>query len=152
MARIYNINIQSLVLVFAPTGVVAFNIYRTTIHSALSIPIGSTNLDIDSKQLKQLQKRLNRDSEEQHNFRDILLQLHNKQDYFLDAIYIFLQKINVNEFNINKLKSLNCPIARINAIHTDGNEACKADYNTAKGLETQLFLARSAHVMLRTNL
>ncbi|CAG8683860.1 9357_t:CDS:1, partial [Cetraspora pellucida] len=49
MARIYNVNTQSPVLVFAPTGVAAFNIHGTTIHSALSIPIGSANLDIDSE-------------------------------------------------------------------------------------------------------
>ncbi|CAG8622479.1 21470_t:CDS:2 [Cetraspora pellucida] len=239
------------------------------IHLALSIPIGSANLDIDGERLKQLQKRLNGvnyfvideksmvghrmlalvdmrlcqafpehknqpfgnrsvilvgdfgqlppvldepmysqtfrhdllsndgittykqfqeaykldivqcqsgDSEEQRNFRDILLQLRDgestvadwkvlaarfidsptilspEQDHFSDAICIFPWKIDVNEFNVNKLKTLNCPIARINAIHTGGNEARKADYDTAKGLEAQLFLARGARVMLRANL
>ncbi|CAG8838603.1 15245_t:CDS:1, partial [Cetraspora pellucida] len=116
------------------------------------------------------------DSEEQCNFRDILLQLCDgestvadwkvlaarfidsptilspEQDHFSDATCIFPQKIDINEFNVDKLKSLNCPIARINAIHTGGNEARKADYNIAKGLEAQLFLARGACVMLRTNL
>jgi len=40
----------------------------------------------------------------------------------------------------------------INAVHTGGTEACKADSDMAKGLEPKLFLARGARVMLRANL
>jgi len=47
---------------------------------------------------------------------------------------------------------LNCPVTRINAIHTGGSEARKADSDVAKGLESRLLLARGAKVMLRTNL
>ncbi len=62
------------------------------------------------------------------------------------------RKSDISEFNIDRLKSLNYPIARINAIHTGGSEARKADSDVAKGLECQLLLARGARVMLRTNL
>lgn len=47
----------SPVIVFAPTGVAAFNILGTTIHSTLSVPINSSNLDIGGERLKDLQKR-----------------------------------------------------------------------------------------------
>jgi ATP-dependent DNA helicase PIF1 len=60
--------------------------------------------------------------------------------------------VDVEEFNINKLRTLNSPVARINAIHTGGNEARKADSELAKGLEAQLLLARDVRVMLRSNL
>ncbi|CAG8479437.1 1429_t:CDS:2, partial [Racocetra fulgida] len=44
------------------------------------------------------------------------------------------------------------PIARIHAVHTGGKEASKADSDVTKGLESQILLAKGAHVMLRTNL
>ncbi|RHZ85873.1 hypothetical protein Glove_59g36 [Diversispora epigaea] len=75
------------------------------------------------------------DSEEQS-----ILSLENEQ--FSDAIYIFSWKVNVEEFNIDKFKSLNCFIARINSIHTGGNEARKSDSDIAKSLDAQLLLAR----------
>ncbi|GBC15565.1 ATP-dependent DNA helicase PIF1 [Rhizophagus irregularis DAOM 181602=DAOM 197198] len=71
---------------------------------------------------------------------------------FSDAICIMYRKSDVAEFNVNKLKSLNCPVALIKAIHTGGKEASKADPELAKGLEAQLLLARGARVMLRINL
>src|SRR6266496_4311680 len=50
---------KSPVLVIAPTGVAAFNINGSTIHSTLSIPIFNTkNFDLDGNRLKQLQERL----------------------------------------------------------------------------------------------
>ncbi|CAG8795239.1 27228_t:CDS:1, partial [Racocetra persica] len=60
--------------------------------------------------------------------------------------------IEVAEININMLKSLNRPIARIRAVHTGGTEASKADSDIAKGLESQILLAKGAHVILRANL
>ncbi|GBC03496.1 hypothetical protein RclHR1_05150006 [Rhizophagus clarus] len=63
-----------------------------------------------------------------------------------------LCRADVDEFNLNKLRSLNNPIARINAIYTGGSEACKADPDVAKGLEPYLLLSRGSKVMLRTNL
>jgi ATP-dependent exoDNAse (exonuclease V) alpha subunit len=71
---------------------------------------------------------------------------------FSDATCVLPRKSDVNDFNIDRLKTLNCPVARINAIHTGGAEARKADSDIAKGLECQLLLARGARVMLRTNL
>jgi hypothetical protein len=71
---------------------------------------------------------------------------------FSDATCVLPRKFDVAEFNIDRLKSLNCPVARINAIHERGIETHKADSDVAKGLERQLLLARDVRVMLRTNL
>ncbi|EXX69416.1 Pif1p [Rhizophagus irregularis DAOM 197198w] len=49
----------SPVIVLAPTGIAAFNIYGTMIYSTLSILINSSNLNIEGEQLKNLQKKLN---------------------------------------------------------------------------------------------
>ena len=47
------------VQVIAPTGVVAFNISRMTIHSTLSVPIiNNKKFELEGNQLKQLQERL----------------------------------------------------------------------------------------------
>ena len=73
-------------------------------------------------------------------------------DRFLKATCIIPQRSDVDEFNMNKLASLNCPVAAINAVHTGGSEARKADFNVAKGLQACLLLAKGAKVMLRTNL
>ena len=53
---------------------------------------------------------------------------------------------------MEKLKSLNCPVAKIKAVHTGGSEAKNADSDTAKGLESQLLLAKGARIMLTANL
>ena len=80
-----------------------------------------------------------------------LLNVDNNQ--FLDAVYILSRKIKVDEVNYNKLRALNCLIARITAYHAmGGHDASKADSNTAKGLEPYLLLARNACIMLRANL
>lgn len=54
--------------------------------------------------------------------------------------------------NMEKLRSLNCLIAKINAVHTGGNETKSADSDVAKGLEAQLLLAKGARIMLMVNL
>ncbi|CAB5188620.1 unnamed protein product [Rhizophagus irregularis] len=62
---------------------------------------------------------------------------------FSDATFIMPCKSN-----INKLRSLNSPVARTNAVHTvhtGGNDARKADSDVAKGL--YLLLSRSLKVM-----
>ncbi|GBB90280.1 hypothetical protein RclHR1_01720001 [Rhizophagus clarus] len=59
---------------------------------------------------------------------------------------------DVDKVNIEKLRSLNQPVAKILAIHTGGNEAKKASSDVAKGLEPQLLLAKGARVMLTANL
>ncbi len=118
-------------------------------------------------------QRQSRDSDDQHNFKAILLRLCDGESMvddwkilairFVDAPAISLtefsnttcvlsHKSDVVEFNIDRLKLLNCPVARINAIHEGGFEAHKADSDVAKGLECQLLLARGARIMLKTNL
>jgi hypothetical protein len=39
----------------------------------------------------------------------------------------------VDAVNIDKLRSLNAPVAKIHAVHTIGNEAKKANYDVAHG-------------------
>ena len=46
-------------IVLAPTGVAAFNIHGSTIHSTLSVLINSSDFNIEGERLKTLQKRLN---------------------------------------------------------------------------------------------
>ncbi|CAG8772549.1 2709_t:CDS:2, partial [Racocetra fulgida] len=49
------------------------------------------------------------------------------------AVNILPRRANVDKVNFNKLRALNCPVARINAYHAmGGREASKADVNTAK--------------------
>ncbi|CAG8650540.1 20725_t:CDS:2 [Cetraspora pellucida] len=232
---------SSPIIVLALTGVAAFNIHGTTIHSTLSIPINGNNIDIKGESLKQLQKKLNDvryiiideksmvgrrmlalidmrlhqafpenhnqpfggrsvilvgdfgkllpvldlpmyvqnlshnplsndgitayrqfqkvyrldivlrqagNSKEQCHFRNILMHLRNGKSTIDD----WKALIEVNEININMLKLLNSPIARIHAVHTSGNEAFKADSDIAKGLESQILLAKGTRVMLRVNL
>ena len=71
---------------------------------------------------------------------------------FFDATCLMPCRSDVGEFNLNKLRSLNSPVAKINAVHTGGSEARKADSDVAKGFEPYLLLARGSRVMLRTNL
>ncbi|CAG8802972.1 2782_t:CDS:2, partial [Cetraspora pellucida] len=250
--------VDSPVLVLAPTGVAAFNINGSTLHSTLSLPILSrNNFDISGERLNQLQSKLSHvkyfiideksmvghhmlalidmrlrqafpehnnepfdfgqlppvldlpmyannisrapfsndgltvykqflevyklkviqrqsgDSEEQQNFRDILLRLRNgestitdwetlttrvedklskiEREQFSDAEYILPKWSEVDKINIEKLKSLNCPIAKIVATHT-GIGAKNADSDVAMGLEAQLLLAKGAQIMLTANL
>jgi hypothetical protein len=49
------------------------------------------------------------------------------------------------EFNYNKIKSMNLPVAEINALHT-------SDPDLTNGLEAQLFLSKGAHVAFKVNL
>jgi hypothetical protein len=122
-------------------------------------------------------QRQSGDSDEQRRFRDLLLRLRDgestEDDWnllttrftnapdvlssldharFSAATCIMPCRRDVDEFNINKLRSLNSPVARINAVHTGGNEARKADSDVAKGLEPYLLLSRGSRVMLRSNL
>ena len=55
------------------------------------------------------------------------------------------------EYNLTKLNDLGQPIATIKAVHTGGN-AAKASSDDASGLEAVVCLAKSARVMLTTNL
>ncbi|RGB36292.1 hypothetical protein C1646_814122 [Rhizophagus diaphanus] len=97
ISRNHNITEHSLILVLTPTGVAAFNICGIIIHSVLSIPISNNKLDLNSECLKKLQKKL-------EGVEYLIIDEKSMSD--------------VAEFNVNKLKSLNCPVAIIKAIHT----------------------------------
>src|SRR5439155_1088008 len=58
IARSHDVNAESPIVVLALTGVVAFNIHGTTIHSTLSIPVSSKTFDLNGESLKKLQNRL----------------------------------------------------------------------------------------------
>ena len=63
---------------------------------------------------------------------------------------MFYDKQSVAEYNIQKLQSLNKPIACINAIHNSLASTAKPD--EAGGLYPVLYLASNAQVMLTANL
>lgn len=67
-------------------------------------------------------------------------------------MFILTKWADVNAVNISQLRSLNVPVAKIQAIHTGGNKAKKADSDTTHGLEAQLLLARGSYIMLTANL
>ena len=131
------------------------------------------------KQFKEVYKldiiqRQSGNSKKQQNFRDILLRLRNGEstvadwktlttriedkfntaecNKFSEAMFILTKWTEVNIVNIDRLRSLNVPVAKIQAIHTGGNGAKKADSDIAHGLEAQLLLAREARIMLMANL
>jgi ATP-dependent DNA helicase PIF1 len=119
-------------------------------------------------------QRQSGESEEQKGFRDILLRLREgdsklddwktlikrfeenlnpiERDRFQDAVFIQTKWTEVDKINIEMLRSLNRPIAKINAVHTGGREAKRASSDVAKGLEPQLLLAKGCRVMLTANL
>ncbi len=107
----------------------------------------------------------------QVRFRDILLRLRNAevtdQDWeelmkqtptnvqdlkpFANALHLYPTVEAVVEYNIAKLKDSAQPIATIKAVHTGAN-AAKASPDDASGLEAVVCLAKSARVMLTSNL
>jgi hypothetical protein len=131
------------------------------------------------KQFKEVYKletvqRQSGNSKEQREFRDILIRLRNgdstirdwrvlttraedklntiERDRFSGALFILTKWAEVNAVNIDRLRSLNVPVAKIQAVHTGGNEAKRAEAETAHGLEASILLARGARVMLTVNL
>ncbi|GBC22271.2 ATP-dependent DNA helicase PIF1-like [Rhizophagus irregularis DAOM 181602=DAOM 197198] len=215
----------SPVIVLAPTGVAAFNIHGTTIHSTFSILINSSDLSIEGERLKTLQKKLNgvnyviideksmlgrhmlfvvdshlraafpehrnqpfggrsvilvgdfgqlppvidepmyskkprHDSlsndgnlPEQHLFRDILMQLHDGKSTIDDWRILAICFDNSSTTENNQfMDAIHITPRKVRAVHTGGNDAFKADSNTAKGLKAQLLLSKNARVMLRANL
>ena len=73
-------------------------------------------------------------------------------EQFSDATSILPKWSDVDSVNINKLRSLNRPVAKIQAVHTGSCEAKRAESDTAKGLESELLLAKGARIMLTANL
>ncbi|PKC74427.1 hypothetical protein RhiirA1_450028 [Rhizophagus irregularis] len=63
---------------------------------------------------------------EQQNFSGLLLRLHNGESILDDW-----KVEGVDAVNIDKLRSLNAPVAKIHAVHTISNEAKKANYDVA---------------------
>lgn len=120
-------------------------------------------------------QRQSGNSEQQQNFRNILLRLRDREstladwtilttrleekllsaerEQFSKATVVLPKWSDVDIVNIDKLKSLNCPVAKVLATHPSGGREAKiADSDMAKGLEAQLLLARGARVMLTANL
>ena len=75
----------------------------------------------------------------------------SNQAEFKDAVRLFFDKQSVAEYNYEKLKSLNTPIARISAKHS-GTGAASAKSDDAGGLDPEIFLTKGAQVMLTSNL
>ena len=108
---------------------------------------------------------------DQVQFRDILLRLRNTQvttaDWeelmkqtrtdvqdlapFANALCLYPTVEAVVEHNVTKLKDSGQPIATTKAIHTGAN-AAKASSDDASGLEAVVCMAKSACVMLTSNL
>ena len=117
-------------------------------------------------------QRQSGDSEVQQEFRDILLRLcdgesslndwktlttrfeenlnQDERDSFSDAISILTTWEEVDKINIDMLRSLQRPVAKIVGDH-NRVEAKKASSEMAKGLEAQLLLAKGARIMLTAN-
>ena len=70
---------------------------------------------------------------------------------FTNAIRLHYDKASVAEYNLEKLHSLNTPIAKITAIHSDIT-ASSASPDDAGGLHPVLLLATHARVMLTANI
>ena len=75
-----------------------------------------------------------------------------ERNEFFNALFLLTKWTEVNAVNIDRLRSSEVPVAKIQAIHTGGNEAKKANSDTAHGLEAFILLARGARVMLTANL
>ena len=65
-----------------------------------------------------------------------------ERERFIDAISIVRKWVDVDRINIEILRKLNCPIAKICAVHTRGGEAKGASSDVARGLEAELLLAK----------
>jgi ATP-dependent DNA helicase PIF1 len=74
-----------------------------------------------------------------------------ERDQFSGAVFILTIWDDVDRVNTDMLRTLNCPVAKISAVHTGGGEAKKANSDVAKGLEAMLLLAKGARVMLTAN-
>ena len=75
---------------------------------------------------------------------------HNTDD-FNDAIWLFYDKESVVNYNLEKIKSLQAPVAKIHAVHNNSSAACTKP-DDAGGLYPTAFVAVGARVMLTANL
>ena len=146
-------------------------LYTTDSRSNLSDQGRTAYLQFDEAfTLTQVMRQAGSDPDQVH-FRDILLRLRNaqvtKEDWeelmkhtptivqdltpFTSALHLYPTVEAVVEHNVTKLKDSSQPIATIKAVHTGAN-AAKASSDDASGLEAVVCLAKSARVMLTSNL
>jgi len=76
---------------------------------------------------------------------------HVNMNDFTEAPRLFFDKQSVAKYNFEKLSKLATPIARISAVHS-GRNARAATSDDAGDLDSVIFLARGAAVMLTCNL
>ena len=146
-------------------------LYTTIPRTDLS-DLGSTTYHAFTKAivLDQVMRQCGEDAD-QILFRDILLRLRNGQTTVLDwqhlmkqtpsqiedlssfesAQHLFPTVEAVVEYNLDKLRSINKPIAIIKAVHS-GPNAHRASTDEAGGLDPVVHLANTARVMLIANL
>ena len=79
-----------------------------------------------------------------------LLNVPNLQD-FADAAHLYFRDEDVANFNYSKLQELHQPIAKISARHSS-TYAAKLDSDEMSVLESCIFVAKEAKVMLTMNL
>jgi ATP-dependent exoDNAse (exonuclease V) alpha subunit len=70
---------------------------------------------------------------------------------FDDAIRIFGRKIDVNEYNQDKMAALNVPVIQLEALH-EGHQASDASFDDASNLHKTLPICIGARIMLTENL
>jgi len=146
-------------------------IYTTAPRNELSDLGSSTYHSFDCAIVLDQVMRQSGQSPEQVLFRNILLRLRNANSTISDWNYLMQQTAlslhdvalfdnavrlfptvqSVAEYNIDKLHSINRPVATIKAVHS-GTNASKASSEDASGLDPTVHLAHGARVMLTTNL
>jgi hypothetical protein len=67
-------------------------------------------------------------------------------------MFIHTKWAEVDKVNIEMIRKLNQPIAKIRVVHSSRREAKRTNSDVVKGLEVQLLLAKGCHVMLTSNL
>ncbi len=146
-------------------------LYTTDTRSDLSDQGRTAYLEFDKAfTLTRIMRQAGNDPD-QVRFRDILLRLRNAQvtmqDWnclmeqtptqvadltpFANALRLYPTVEAVVQYNVAKLEASGKPIATIKAVHTGAN-AAKASSDDASGLEAVICLAKSARVMLTSNL
>ncbi|CAB4429937.1 unnamed protein product [Rhizophagus irregularis] len=75
-----------------------------------------------------------------------------ERDRFQDAVFIHTTWPKVYKVNIEMLRRLNRPIAKICAVHSGGRTAKRVKSDVAKRLEAEILLAKGCHVMLTLNI